>query len=485
MRGHRTARRQGTGLLLAGLVLLLSAWAVGNAPFTSPDESGHFVRAASLVRGQLVGDPVPALVAPPPGREGTRLLWQRGTTRSVTLPARLDPAGLDCNALQPDRPATCSQTSTGRGSTRLETPVGTYDVLPSLAPGAATLVVTSSATGALRAARLAGAALALALIALGLSAGAGFWARLGLGLALTPGALFVLSSVGPNAPEIAGSCALSLALFRFGLTGEAGRRSQLAMAAGGFAIVASRPTSIAWLAVAVLAVGLCRGDLRAGLVAVGSLRRVVLAWTAGIVVSVLWATAVQPSPPHGLSSASARAALDFIPEMVREWVGVFGALDTRPPWWLAAPLLAALTLHLLWALARGGRGARRALALLICAALVLPAAFNATVLWFTGFGLQGRHVMALAVMAPILAGVALDAREVRPGRVLRWALPSVWAATQIAFWLFNAHRHTVGASGSWSFLGDQPAWLPGPWLLWLAVAAAGAALCGLALARDD
>src|ERR1700712_936811 len=95
-RGTRQAGR--LGWLIAGLGLLLAAWAVGNAPFTSPDEAQHFIRAAGLVRGELVGDQRASPVPSAPGREGVRLAWQRETTRSVTIPARLSPAGLDCNA---------------------------------------------------------------------------------------------------------------------------------------------------------------------------------------------------------------------------------------------------------------------------------------------------------------------------------------------------------------------------------------------------
>jgi hypothetical protein len=468
--------------LIAGLALLLAAWAVGNAPFTSPDEAGHFVRAASLVRGQLVGDAVPALADPGAGRAGTRLRWQWLTTRSVTIPASLDPAGLGCNALQPQSPAACSQATTGPGTIRLETPVATYDPLPSLVPGLATLVATSNATAGLRAARLAGAALALALLAAGLLCGGGFWSRLGLCVALTPGALFVLASVSPNSLEIAGSCALSLALFRYCAAGVDSRSVRVAMASGGFAMVAARPTSVIWLGLAVVAGGLSLGSFRDALAALRAVRPVVAIWILGVVASVAWGLAVEPSPPSGLSHASLRAAVDFIPEMIRECVGVFGPLDTRPPWWLAAPILAMFSALFLWALWQSSRRVRVALLMLGLAAIVLPTALNATVLWFTGYALQGRHVMALVVMAPILAGVALDARGATAGPWVRRAFATTWALTQIAFWLFNAHRHVVGVSGPWSFLGHQPTWLPGPIGFWLAMAAVGAAAVGGSLA---
>ncbi len=99
---------------MLGLGLLLTSWAVTNAPFTSPDEADHFERSASLVRGQLVGDHVPPN-APATGREGVRLRFGYETTRGVELPASIDPTGLDCNALQPERPADCTQAHSGPG----------------------------------------------------------------------------------------------------------------------------------------------------------------------------------------------------------------------------------------------------------------------------------------------------------------------------------------------------------------------------------
>ena len=471
-----------SGRLIAGLGLLLAAWAIGNAPFSSPDEAQHFIRAASLVRGQIAGDsptsPVPAAA----GREQVRLLWQRRTTRSVTIPARLSPSGLDCNALRPDLPATCDQPAPGSGSLRLESSVGTYEPLPYVAPGLATLLVSSSATAALHAARLAAAALALALLALGLSAAPrGFWSPIGVALALTPGGLFVLAGVGANSLEIAGAVTLAIALFTFCTTGAANRRVLLAMAAGGFAMVASRPTSVIWLALAAGVAALCAERPRP-LAASPGVRIVAVVWAAGIVASATWNLAVEPSPPRGVNSASIRAGIDLLPELLRELVGVFGALDTRPPSWLALPILGALGLLVIRACALCGPRIRAAIAVLVVAAVVLPAVLEATVLWFTGFALQGRHVMALAIMAPILAGVALDARGAGASRATRWAFALVWATTQIAYWLYNAHRHAVGVSGSWAFLGTRPAWLPGPWSLWLALAVLGASLAAWALA---
>jgi hypothetical protein len=467
-------------LLVAGLGLLLAAWAVGNAPFSSPDEAGHFTRAASLVRGQLVGAAAgDAMTAP--GREGLRLRFGQETTRRVTIPASIDPAGLGCDALEPRRPATCTQEQHGPGSLQIESAVATYDPLPSIVPGLATLVVHANATVSLRAARLAGAVLALVLVALGLACGAGFWSRLGVALALTPGAIFVLASVNPNSLEIAGVVACAVPLFRLATTGAVDRRGLVSLAAGGIAMVGSRPTSIAWLGVAVVAAAICSPAVRDAFRTRAGARIVALAWALAIVASVLWEKLVEPTPPRGLNGSSLHAAICFVPEMFREYVGVFGALDTRPPAALSLPLVVAFAALFAVALRRIDDRSRLALLLVGAAIIVLPIALNATVLWFTGFALQGRHVMALIVLAPILAGVALDARGVRLPGLARVAIAAAWGFSQAAFWLYNAHRHAVGVDGSWNFLGHDPAWLPGPFLVWAAVALAGAVLGGAAL----
>jgi hypothetical protein len=466
--------------LIAGLGLLLLAWTIGNAPFTSPDEAGHFTRSASLVRGQLVGDPAgPAPQAT--GREGLRLRFGQRTTRLVTIPASIDPEGLGCDSLHPYMPATCAQSRHGPGSLQVESAVATYDPLPSVVPGLATLVVTWSAIASLRAARIAGVLLALALLALGLACGRDSWTRVGVCLALTPGTLFVLASVNPNSLEIAGAVACAVPLFGLAATGAIERRGIVAIALGGIAMIGSRPTSIGWLAVAAVAAAVCSDDLRRTLRTQRTLRVAGVCWAAAIVASVLWEALVEPSPPRGLSRASLHAAISFVPEMVREYVGVFGALDTRPPALLSVPLLAAFAGLLGTALVRAGTRARRALLLVLAAILVLPVALDATVLWFTGFALQGRHVTALIVLAPILAGAVLDARRIRLPGLPRVAIAATWGFSQVAFWLYNAHRHAVGVGGSWDFLGRDPAWLPGPFVVWAAVALAGAALGSAAL----
>jgi hypothetical protein len=470
------------GFLIAGLGLLLVAWSVGNAPFSSPDEAAHFVRAAGLARGQLVGQAVgPGPTAP--GREGVRLRWEQRTTRSVALPASIDPAGLGCDALRPQMPATCVQTTSGPGSIRLETPVATYDPLPYLAPGLATRLSHTTAVGSLRTARLASAALALLLVALGLSTASSFWSRAGTLLALTPGTVFVLASLSANSLEIAGAVALSLPLFRFGASGQLERRGLLSMALGGLAMVGSRPTSIAWLGVAVSAAAISSADARRALREHPAMRLPLAVWAIAVAISVLWEKLVEPAPPHGLNGSSLRAAVTFVPEMLREYIGVFGSLDTRPPALLALPIAAALAGIVGWALVQSDVRGRIALLLIAAAALVLPIGLNATVLWFTGYALQGRHVTAVIVLVPIFAGVALDARGVPVPRLAAAGVAVAWALTQLAYWLYNAHRHAVGVSGTWSFLGRAPGWLPGDFALWAIVAAAGSALAAGSLVR--
>ena len=77
MRRHSSGGSSGKSarLVVGGYALLLAAWVLGSAPFSSPDEWSHYLRALGIAQGQLVGAPVPDyrdphLDPPRPGRLG-------------------------------------------------------------------------------------------------------------------------------------------------------------------------------------------------------------------------------------------------------------------------------------------------------------------------------------------------------------------------------------------------------------------------------
>jgi hypothetical protein len=105
--------------------------------------------------------------------------------------------------------------------------------------------------------------------------------------------------------------------------------------------------------------------------------------------------------------------------------------------------------------------------------------FYALVIRRTGGGLQGRHVLALLVVLPVLAGEALyrNRERIRADwlQLLSVAIPLAVAVMQVSAWFLNAKRYAVGASGPTWFL-DRAGWAPpAGWWLWLALAATGGA----------
>jgi hypothetical protein len=178
--------------MLIAWALLLAAWAIGNPPFTAPDEADHYIRAFGLSEGQLIGTPDPSARV---GSDRAQVAWTAQAARIVSLPRSFDPQALACNSTR--RGAVCARLAAPREAPpsppgTAVTTVGNYQPLPYLAPALA-LRAGSSAQAALLLRRVAQALVVLALLAVAVLAlrdarGAPF-SLLGLLLAVTPMAL--------------------------------------------------------------------------------------------------------------------------------------------------------------------------------------------------------------------------------------------------------------------------------------------------------
>jgi predicted membrane protein DUF2142 len=178
-------------LLLAGWLLLVTAWLVANPPFSGPDEGSHYLRALQVGRGHLITDHRPELAVADSQR---RIEWARRLTYSVRVPAGLAPLPFGCYLSNPRASASCLDRFVPPGHpTDTVTPVGNYEPLPYVPSGLA-LRLEDSPAGALRLARVANAGVALALLALALALAwdplVGAPSLLGLALAVTPMALY-------------------------------------------------------------------------------------------------------------------------------------------------------------------------------------------------------------------------------------------------------------------------------------------------------
>jgi hypothetical protein len=163
-----------------------------------------------------------------------------------------------------------------------------------------------------------------------------------------------------------------------------------------------------------------------------------------------------------------------------ELVGHFGFLDARLPeagllaWALAAALLVGTALR------RAGRRERVVLLAAGAVAVVGPMYLFAAVTRHTGFGLQGRHVLPVVLVVPLLAGEVVR-RAGAPVRLVA-GLGIVVAAVQALAWWANARRYAVGTEGPWWFLGRDDWAPPAGWLPWALLALLGAAAMAAALA---
>ena len=173
--------------LYSALIIL---WLLAMPLFSSPDENAHVVKAAAVVRGQLLGTDEHNAAG--------------DTLTHVTVPAAFV-SDVPCFAHRPRVPASCAPAQTS--SMRLvdaTTLAGHYPPLyyaivglPSLfVPGAGGVYVMRLASGLLNAAFVASALLSVRR-----------WSSrigpLAVGVATTPMVLFLSASVNPNALEIA------------------------------------------------------------------------------------------------------------------------------------------------------------------------------------------------------------------------------------------------------------------------------------------
>ncbi|MBV8303921.1 MAG: DUF2142 domain-containing protein, partial [Acidimicrobiia bacterium] len=197
--------------------------------------------------------------------------------------------------------------------------------------------------------------------------------------------------------------------------------------------------------------------------------------------NLAWEAAKQPHLTWG--SVLDHATLGRLPSLGKELVGRFGILEWGLPWPIYALWGALVLVLVVAALVVGTWRQRAALAGLVALNVVLAIAFHSVLPAQTGFDVQGRYILPLAVGIPIVAAEIVHRRQ-RAGRVLVAAGAAtgvVVAGLQFLAWYLNGRRYAVGTSGPRWFLG-RAQWTPtGGWLAWLAVAAAGA-VCLLAAA---
>jgi hypothetical protein len=114
------------------------------------------------------------------------------------------------------------------------------------------------------------------------------------------------------------------------------------------------------------------------------------------------------------------------------------------------------------------------------AAVLVPVVFYAGLYRHTGFGMQGRYFLPVAVAIPLLAGELIrrgrDRIGHRPVLPLTVAIAATTAVIHVGSWYLAARRAAVGLDGPLWFAGRSEWSPPLGWSPWAALAVAGAAL---------
>lgn len=473
-------------LLVAGWGAVVFAWAFSNPPFAAPDEGMHYLRVLSVEQGDLVGPKTsPDAVI---GVTDVQREWLVQLARTVEVPTGLAPPDAACYVFDRDSSAAClGGYGPNSGPDLTTTLVGTYQPLPYLLPAVATKTADSPAE-ALRLGRLACALLAVSLLALAVAAAwdarAPGLSLLGPALAATPMVLFCSSILNGSSLEITAGIAFIACLFRLARDRPPPTWPWIGIGLSGVAFALSRSAAPIWLIVllpVVLAFATPRETwhkLKAGgrpAVVAG------VAIAAAVALNLVWESRYGPEVPVSLTNArrAVEDGVDALPFWLQEMVGKFGYLEFDLPLFVyvfwGAVTLAAVALALRFAPIRG----KVVLAICVFALAAFPLALYVLTQRHTGYGVQGRHVLPVLVIVPLLAGELLRRR--------RDELPAKWVPCLIAVALtgaalvhftalyWNARRSGVGLDGPLVFVGNAEWSPPVGWGLWLALAAVGAA----------
>ncbi len=472
--GGQRSLRAGGWVLLACVVVTFAnfaVWSWATPLFAAPDEPAQVIRAAAVVRGQLVGETV-----------GT----DRNAFTAVTVPAAFARDGtlVTCFQFHPEVPASCEpRVPVSKRAVSVQTYVGRYPPLYYLIVGLPSLVAPNARGIYLM--RLVSALLDALLVSLALFAVVRWSAKplllVAVMAAATPMAWFLGGVVNPSGFEIAAALCLwtsgSILVFEHA---DAPPPGLVALVAGSLGVfVLARPLSPLWCAVAVAVLAVAGGWRRVrALIAKRSVQ-----WTGPMLsacgaLAMLWIvrehsldltpSTAQVSQPETVSHL-VPVIFAHTSSWLEQMVGVFGWLDTTSPGFTYALWGVVVGVLVLFAWIRAARGvseAREALAVavLVLAVIVLPVGIVYSQVHRLGIVWQGRDVMPLAVGVPILAAAVVggdSALRRWHGRLTAWAAAPACAAlgaAGLAAFFEALRRYAVGVDGPIDFLSGT--WHP-------------------------
>lgn len=444
----------------------------------SPDEPAHLIKAASVVRGQFIG-------------EGS---GAQGETVQVPQYIAFTHAQT-CYAFEPDTSAECMLQVPGDASELVSatTTAGLYNPAYYLLVGWPSLVAQDS--GGIYGMRVISGIIVSLLLALAFAL-ITTWPRstipmIGLIVAVTPMFLFLNGSVNPNSVEIAATLTAFVGVLTVVRKPDARHLSSQAVVIFAAAALAAnmRGLSLLWLVVALLT-PLLLLDLNR----IRSLlaKRPVQVTMTGIALAAvaaagwLFATSSLDAAFDDVGSDAKAPGAGTSPFLGFIWtlfstfhyaqgvVGVFGWLDTPAPQFVffTWSLLAGGLLMLAFVLLRG----RQFLvtATLTTAVILLPPLLQGIYITSGGVIWQGRYILPLFACLMVAAASGLSDRIALSNTVKTRLLVIVlglWAVGQFQSFATALRRYAVGLDHGWLSL-LQPQWQPpgGIWLSLLAFA---------------
>jgi hypothetical protein len=448
------------------LWVAVAAWTFASPIGSGPDEPAHIIRAASLVRGQLVGQPIAHAPA---------ALKSTVTVEAPQVFARLA-NDVGCFQFKPNVTAHCQGSLAGSPQdVAVYTYVGRYQPLYYALVGLPTLVVVSP--GGMYLARLVSGALAAAMLALAVTSlrrcrGAPLLGA-GLALAITPMALYLAAVINPSGLEIASAISAWVAAMAVAsVPAESVSRSAVAvLGVSGAVLILTRALSPLWaLFIAAALVALCpsvRALVRQRSVQVGA----AVCVAAGL-AALVWDLAADPFltepgsavPPGASELHIVGMAFQRLDLLGTSTIGFFGWLDTPSPFGVILTWLAVLGVVVLTGVCLSGRlRASLVAAGTAVAWVVVPVVLIISEARSRGILGQGRDFMALGVGIPIVAATVAGERLAGRAATLRLATLLIAALTvcQVVDFYVALRRYTVGTLGPMNAFASVPnGWAP-------------------------
>jgi hypothetical protein len=451
-------------LLLSALSVL---WALATPISAAPDEPAHFVKAASVARGQLVGEPSAA-----------------GSVVQVPRYVAFTSAR-SCYAFQSELPADCAPVAPEGPDDLVDaaTTAGLYNPVYYAVVGWPSLLFSGDV--GLYAMRIVSALFSSAFLAIAFlqlrSISRGLIPTLAFAVAVTPMVLFLDSSVNPNSIETTAVLATFTTMLAVVLRPDAAALPMRAgvLAASAFFAVNSRGLSPLWVVIALAAPLLLadRAILR-DLVHSRAVRIAAACVLAAAVIAVAWTLGTNSlggvfidggapvAPDVGTSPVTGFLYVLFGTfGYAQGLIGVFGWLDTPSP----------QVVYFVWAAFVGGlaliggvvtRGRRRLLVILMLAALVLiPPILQGIYITRGGLIWQGRYILPLFVCLIVALGVLIAERlggtlSDGDARALAIIVLSAWGLSHAYAFATALRRYAVGYSGDIGTMLIAPSWSP-------------------------